>query len=1036
MSKNSGLYQSRETIFTQIVEELSLQHDVYRAIPGILDKARRFFGYDCSFIYEADHTGRLIKKESVSNDEEIRLPDELQLSEHFDANDWEKLRKPFLYLHKDYTLPYPTRFKEILRSAFNIESILVVPFFDQSNRLLGITGAAARSGAPMLSPQKLSTARTLFMVIANHVKMRTYHRRSEFAKESLSHTMDHTGIDIYVMDFHTYEILYLNESMAAPYGGVEAMLGRKCYEALYEGRKEPCAECPKDKIIDEDGLPTKSYCWDYRRPMDGQWFRVFSSAFRWVDGRLAQVVSSADITESKEYETRMEQNEKAMQLAVEAAEEGARMKSAFLANMSHEIRTPMNAITGMSELILREQGASDDIRGLATNIKHAAGHLLAIINDVLDFSKIESGKLDLCNAPYSLASLVNDAISIIRTRLVGKPVIFTANIDPSLPKELIGDDIRIRQILLNMLGNAAKFTSSGFVSLVVAGRLDRERKRVIVDFIVEDSGIGIKKEYLHTLFDAFTQVEMNTRRATEGTGLGLAITKNLCLAMDGDITVTSRYGRGSVFKATLPQTFDEYERFAQVREPEKVKILLYEPRKVAAQSVEQMCEALGIACVAVGSQSDFTSRLMDDRYSHILVSSRLYEGARLALERFGAESVIVVLTEYGETVGTDDVRSIPTPLHAESLCTVLNDDETAPTRIDSEITFAAPCARVLITDDIETNLKVAEGLMALYRMQIDTCRSGPETLDLVRRNRYDILFIDHMMPDMDGLETTNLIRRIPSDDAYYKNLPIVALTANVAEGAKEMFLRSGADDFLGKPIEIEKLNAILERWIPDEKKERALPAQMVRPNPADSLSIKGLDVASGIARTGGTLENYIPVLKAFHREAEKLSGEIRCMLDGSPDAEEANILVRSVHALKGTLGSIGAPHLFEQAEALEKAGEAGDLDYIEMNADRFLNDLSSLLERIASTLWDDDERGEAEGEAKKYSAIRSDLLLLQTYLSDLELSKADKAIEKLARSCDDSAIRAQIERIAEDILMSSFDEADARICQMLAACAE
>ncbi|MDL2264038.1 response regulator [Synergistaceae bacterium OttesenSCG-928-I11] len=1035
MSKNSGLYQSRETIFTQIVEELSLQHDVYRAIPGILDKARRFFGYDCSFIYEADHTGKLIKKESVSIDEEIRLPDELQLSEHFDSNDWKKLRKPFLYLHKDYTLPFPTKFKEVLHAFSNIESILVVPFFDQSNRLLGITGAAARAGAPMLSPRKLSTARTLFMVIANHVKMRTYHRRSEFAKESLSHTMDHTGIDIYVMDFHTYEILYLNESMAAPYGGVEAMMGRKCYEALYEGRTEPCAECPKNKIIDEDGLPTKSYCWDYRRPMDGQWFRVFSSAFRWVDGRLAQVVSSADITESKEYETRMEENERAMQLAVEAAEEGARMKSAFLANMSHEIRTPMNAITGMSELILREQGIGDDIRDLATNIKHAANHLLAIINDVLDFSKIESGKLDLYNAPYSLASLVNDAISIIRTRLVGKPVIFTVNIDPSLPKELTGDDIRIRQILLNILGNAAKFTSSGFVSLVASGRLDKEGRRVTVDFIVEDSGSGIKNEHLHTLFDAFTQVEMNTRRATEGTGLGLAITKNLCLAMDGDITAISRYGRGSVFKATLPQRFDGYERFAQVREPEKVKILLYEPRKVAAQSVEQTCEALGLACVAVDSQSDFTSRLMDDRYSHILVSSHRYEGARLALERFGTESVIVILTEYGETTGTDDVRNIPMPLHAGNLCAVLNDDEAAPPRIGSEVTFAAPCARVLITDDIETNLKVAEGLMALYRMQIDTCKSGPETLDLVRRNRYDILFIDHMMPDMDGLETTSLVRRIPSDDAYYRNLPIVALTANVAEGAKEMFLRSGADDFLGKPIEIEKLNAILERWIPDEKKERALPPQAV-PNPANAFSIKGLDIASGIARTGGTLESYIPVLKAFHREAEKLSDEIRHTLESSLGAGELDTLVRSVHALKGTLGSIGAPHLFEQAAALEKAGETGDLDYIGTNAGRFLNDLAALLERIASTLWDDDERGGMEGEAKKYPAIRSDLLLLQTYLSDLELSKADKAIEKLVKSCDDSAIRTQIEHIAEDILMSSFDEADAKICQMLAMCAE
>ncbi|GHS92648.1 hypothetical protein FACS1894139_11940 [Planctomycetales bacterium] len=389
-----------------------------------------------------------------------------------------------------------------------------------------------------------------------------------------------------------------------------------------------------------------------------------------------------------------------------AAQAASAAKSSFLAQMSHEIRTPMNAIIGMSELARRDYGTPSGLEHIG-DIQQAGANLLAIINDILDFSKIEAGGLAVNCAPYEIASVFNDARHIIASRIGEKNLEFTCSIAPEIPARLLGDAVRVRQILLNLLSNAVKYTPQGFVKFFADCEFI-DAASVRLTFIVDDSGIGIKPEDLPALFGEFKRLDGSRNANIEGTGLGLSIARNLCRAMGGEITVTSEYRSGSTFTATIMQKYEDRRPLGDIAN----------------------------AGVAPANSAD-------------------------------------------------------------------------------AVRFLAPTARVLVVDDIATNLKVANGLLADYQMQIDTCLSGEDAVALARKNEYDVIFMDHMMPEMDGIEATKLIRELGE---RWRNLPIIALTANAVGGMREMFLASGFNDFLSKPIDTEKLNALLEQWLPPTKR--------------------------------------------------------------------------------------------------------------------------------------------------------------------------------------------------------------------------
>ena len=517
-----------------------------------------------------------------------------------------------------------------------------------------------------------------------------------------------------------------------------------------------------------------------------------------------------------------------LEIATGEALEASRAKSDFLAKMSHEIRTPMNAIIGMTELALRTNEL-DITREHIQTVKQSSANLLSIINDILDFSKIETGKLQIISKEYSLASLLNDVISIIRMRVIDSHIHFVVNVDSTLPNTLTGDEIRIRQVLLNILGNAVKYTEKGFVTFNVSGRkFDDDTFLLTMDVI--DSGMGIKKEDMHNLFNEYVQFNTGGRKYVEGTGLGLAISYRIVKAMGGDIDVYSEYGQGSTFSVTIPQKFLFSQPLAYVNNPDTLSVIVYEHRELYDNSIISAVNNLGVRCTAVSGISELMEKINSTENTILFISFALYDNNKEAITNSGSAARVVVLTEFGEVVPDKNLQALVMPVYSISIANVLNGEAVDFSYNESKeliVGFTAPDANVLIVDDIITNLKVAKGLLSPYKMQVDLCKSGIMAIDAIKKNHYDLVFMDHLMPEMDGMETTRRIRAMDPPNAQSTDLaafalPIIALTANAVSGTREMFLQNGFNDFLSKPIDTIQLNSILEKWLPRDKIIRGL----------------------------------------------------------------------------------------------------------------------------------------------------------------------------------------------------------------------
>jgi len=508
------------------------------------------------------------------------------------------------------------------------------------------------------------------------------------------------------------------------------------------------------------------------------------------------------------------------------AEEASRAKSDFLANMSHEIRTPMNAIMGMCELVLAEENISDDVRDNCSNIHVSGRNLLGIINDILDFSKIESGKMELVSDYYDISSILNDVINMVMARKGDAQIEFMVDCDPNIPRRLYGDETRIRQIMVNLLTNAVKFTKEGGVLLTVSAR--KESYGVNLYFSVKDSGIGIKRENLGKIFRSFSQVDTKKNRAIEGTGLGLAISKQLVKNMGGVIHVDSAYGKGTEFTVVIPQKVVNEAPLALVKKTGKIKILCYiRFTKYTHPFIEANYKKI-IANIGRGLELEYkVCRTLNELkqilvkepdYTHVIVAREEYQEAEGYFSCLAETMEITVVQERKNHITLpDNIHNIYKPFYSLAVANILNGKKAgfvAGTKDIFKGRFTAKQAKILVVDDNEMNLKVALGLLKPYKMLIRTAESGEQAIEMVKSKEYHIIFMDHMMPGMDGVEATHIIREMEED--YFKNVPIVALTANAVTGAREMFLREGFQDFVTKPIEMNAMERTLRKWIPDE----------------------------------------------------------------------------------------------------------------------------------------------------------------------------------------------------------------------------
>lgn len=529
---------------------------------------------------------------------------------------------------------------------------------------------------------------------------------------------------------------------------------------------------------------------------------------------IGYIIIVTDLSERMKNMQRLEE-------AKQEAEAANRSKSAFLANMSHEIRTPMNAILGFSELALKKEDPVS-VREYVLDIKNSCLNLLAVINDILDISKLDSGKAELSCSNYRSAALLQEVYHIIDIQAKKKGLLFEMNTDPQIPNELYGDKTRIRGILINILNNAVKYTEQGCVTFNVR-MVKKDEKEVTMEFMVADTGIGLKKSSMEHLFDSFTRFDSQRNSNIEGTGLGLAIVNGYVKLMGGIIDVDSVYGQGSTFTVTLRQK------------------------------------------IVDDSPISLTQPVIQDNNS------------------LNADEIIIKDT------------------------------------------------RVLVTDDNHINLKVIKNTLEYYGLAVDTAASGAEAIQLCRQNTYDLIFMDQMMPVMDGIETMHQLREMGV------SCKIVALTANAILGVREELMKEGFDEYLSKPIQFRELDKLLRRFIPKEKIQVQEDDEMnVREGSALSLEeiLSQVDVVKGLELCYGDRELYRDILKMFYDDAEKQLADLQKLWQ---EKEYKNYIIQ-IHSLKTQLLNIGYTALAEDARALEFAGKEERYDYIEQNQECFIND--------------------------------------------------------------------------------------------------
>ena len=590
------------------------------------------------------------------------------------------------------------------------------------------------------------------------------------------------------------------------------------------------------------------------------------------------------ITDLSEYKKALHKMEEARQEA-EAANQA---KSTFLANMSHEIRTPMNAIIGFSELLLN-MDLEEKVRENIEDIKLSSHNLLAIINDILDISKIESGKTELICDNYYLTALLRDISLIITMQAKEKGLDFRMEVDKNLPNILYGDKVRIRGVLINVLNNAVKYTKEGSVTLQ-AGFQEEPDDYVILEFRIIDTGSGIHKEDQARLFNSFERLDRRVHYGIEGSGLGLAIARGYVNLMGGDIQVQSVYGKGSTFTITLKQ-------------------------KVVDRSP------------------------MDGSYSHDTDENK-----------FGRMRISGV--------------------------------------------------RVLAVDDNQINVKVAQGILGTYGLTVDTAGSGREAIRLCEKEDYQLIFMDEMMPEMNGVEAMNEIRKLRDYYAADGECRIIVLTADAISGARTRLIREGFDEYLGKPMNLKQLERLFIRFLPAEKifweteEEQEKKEDAEEKEEASDIGylkevLKHADVEKGVTNCGGRTEDYRKVLKITSEYGEKQLAELERMQE---EKDYANYTIK-IHSLKSSSMNLGAVRISEMARQQEMAGEQGDYAFIEEHAEEFRVEYRKLLDEVEEVLAHYTEQEEA-GEKEKLGEEMI-LLILSNIRNALEEFQYPKIFDML-----------------------------------------
>jgi PAS domain S-box-containing protein len=705
----------------------------------------------------------------------------------------------------------------------------------------------------------------------------------------LENMLNSLNVMIYVNIPQTGEVLFINNFMKNHFKIEDDYVGKYCYKVFFHDKDEPCDFCPCHKL---DNDPLETYVWEMRNPITNRIYRNTSRYMEWSDGRIVHIQHSVDITE--------------LIIAREQAIQANNAKSNFLAKISHEIRTPMNAILGITEIQLQNQTLPHELQEALGKIGNSGYLLLSLINNILDMSKIESGKMEISLSNYDFLSLINDTVYLNVILYDNKQIEFTLNVDENIPSRMLGDELRIKQIINNLLSNAFKYTDEGEISMSVCAEYHQEDPTLVTLVLrISDTGQGMTAEQVNKLFDEFTRFNMDINSKVEGTGLGMSITKQLVLIMNGEIDVKSEPDKGSVFTVRLPQKIDN-------------------PAVIGKELAE---------------------KLKDFRTSD--------------LTQTGKRTQIVY--EY------------------------------------------MPYGRVLIVDDVETNLYVARGLLAPYGLSIETAKSGFEMIEKIKNGAtFDIIFLDHFMPKMDGIEAVKIIREM----GY--TYPVIALTANAVVGQEEVFLKNGFDGFISKPIDIRQINAALNKLIRDKYPAEVIEAARQQATAIKENTVKNMDPSSD------------PKLRAiFARDAESALSRIKSIISNSfSESDDIQQYVIDVHSMKSALNNMGEKQLAAVALKLEMAGRSKDIPVMINETPAFLEALRETIDKIKP---DDDSVEEVFDNDLVF--LSEKMLAIINACEKYDEIAANTALEELENKKWSRSIKEHIDEISMHLLHSDFDKA-------------
>lgn len=645
-----------------------------------------------------------------------------------------------------------------------------------------------------------------------------------------------------------------------------------------------------------------------------------------------------------------------------------RSKDDFMANVSHEIRTPINTINGMSVILLAETEPTRMLEEIRA-IQVAGNSLMGVVSDILDFTELQSGKVEVVNEPYNITSTINDIINMTNGSKNLKQLEFIVDVDANIPKYLMGDEKKIRRVILNLLNNAFKFTNDGSVQLSVGFR--RESYGINLLITVKDTGIGMDQKSMENLFSSYNQVDAGRTRKKGGIGLGLAISNSIVRAMGGVMSVRSRLGSGTVWCVAIPQKIIDERPIVCIENPEKIKILTYvdverfamsDVRDAYNSTLKNMAQGLGVSWHNCRNLAEVKRRLEREDYTHLFLAMPEYQSDLEYYNELAKTMCVAVLYDRNDEnrILDPNILRLYKPLCILSVMSVINGHRSVYeiNRIAHAKSFLAPGVEALVVDDNLMNIRVMEGLLGKYQIHVTRALSGYEALEKIFDIKYDVIFMDHMMPEMDGIETMHRIRKLGG--SYCSTVPIVALTANAISGAREMLLSEGFDDFQEKPVELSSLERLLLRILPPERiveldPEEETEESVINAAVENSISTQNfgreadaagreiaqcladsegedsesefrvgdLDVETGMMYCGGR-DLYLDILREYARKGSQNYEPIQELFE---QQDWKNYII-AVHAIKSSMHTIGAVPLSEMAKKLEMEGKAGNYEYI------------------------------------------------------------------------------------------------------------